>query len=115
MCGVITAALSLRRCEFYAIGRSCAIGLGLILLSWFVRQEEERTGGAPRNESGLNGVAGEELSVSCTHAAMGIEEVRGGSLQAINRRYYTRLTPFFMAPVKNEHQRGSATVLQPNI
>jgi len=43
--GVITAPFSLMECEFYLTGRSCAIGHGLILLSWFVRQEEDRKTG----------------------------------------------------------------------
>jgi len=41
--GVITASFSLMVCEFYLTGRSCAIGYGLILLSWFVRQENRKT------------------------------------------------------------------------
>lgn len=43
--GVITASFSLMVCEFYLTGPSCAIGHGLILLSWFVRQEEDRKTG----------------------------------------------------------------------
>jgi hypothetical protein len=43
--GVITASFSLMVCEFYLTGPSCAIGHGLILLSWFVRQEDNRKQG----------------------------------------------------------------------
>lgn len=39
-------------CKFYPTGWSCAIDQGLILLSWFVRREEEETGGgADRRET----------------------------------------------------------------